>query len=413
MYKNTANKKIGLMLFALCFAAYTASYVGRLNFSAALAGMTSSGVLDKVQGGTIATLYYFCYAAGQLFSGWLGDRISPFVQVSIGVAGAALCNIGMAIVGDASAMTVIWGANGIFQSMLWAPTLVIISRIMPKDMCDKACVGMSLCSPLGILAAYIMSSLVLREGSYHGIFVGAGALLAVVFFLCILGWCHILPRLEREESASIRAEGGTNKGLLPLLASAGVFSFVIPVALHGALKDGVATWVPTMMGEMYALSPAYSTFITMFLPIINLSGAWIAMRMRDRTGSELQATTVLFVVSGIFVLPLLIGTALPPMIAVLLLSVITTLMYAVNYFFVTLIPVKFASLGCVSVVTGMLNYTTYIGSSLSGYGYGAISEYLGWDFIVYIWIGITVIGALLCLASSKRWKKFKAEHEIE
>ena len=182
MYKNTANKKIGLMLFALCFAAYTASYVGRLNFSAALAGMTSSGVLDKVQGGTIATLYYFCYAAGQLFSGWLGDRISPFVQVSIGVAGAALCNIGMAIVGDASAMTVIWGANGIFQSMLWAPTLVIISRIMPKDMCDKACVGMSLCSPLGILAAYIMSSLVLREGSYHGIFVGAGALLAVVFF---------------------------------------------------------------------------------------------------------------------------------------------------------------------------------------------------------------------------------------
>ncbi len=413
MYKNTTDRKLGTMLFVICFAAYTASYVGRLNFSAALAGMTDSGVLDKVQGGTIATLYYFCYAVGQLFSGWLGNRISPFVQVSVGVAGAALCNLGMAMAESAALMTLIWGANGIFQSMLWAPTLVIISRVMPIEMCDRACIGMSLCCPIGILAAYIMSSLVLRVGSYHGIFIGAGGILAVVFAMCIIGWIHILPRLEREDKTERKVSAGTAGGILPMLAAAGVFAFILPVALHGALKDGVSTWVPTMMGEMYSLSPAYSTFITMILPIINLSGAWIAMRMRDRTESEPQAAALLFIITGVFLLPLLAGEALPPIIAVLLLSVITTLMYAVNYFFITLIPVKFASLGCVSVVTGMLNCTAYIGSSLSGYGYGAISEYLGWNFIVYIWCGITVISTLLCFASGKRWKKFKSERGIE
>lgn len=412
MYKTTADRRLGHLLFMLCFVIYTAAYVGRCNFSAALADMTSSGVLNKEQGGTIATLYYICYAVGQLFSGWLGSRISPFLQLTIGVAGAALCNFGMAMTGDVTAMTLIWGANGLFQSMLWAPILVIISKILPRTMCDRACAGIATSFPIGVLIAYSMSALILRFKDYRSIFLCASILLVVVFAIYMISLRHILPRLEHEEEVALQKGKGSIKQLFPLLVSAGVFFFVFPVALHGALKDGVSTWVPTMMSEMYALSPAYSAFMTMALPIVNLAGAWIAIRLRARTKSELIAVMLLFLVTGVFVLPLIAGETLPSIVSVLLLSVITTLMYAVNYFFITLIPIKFASLGGVSLVTGLLDCFAYVGSALSGYCYGVVSEYMGWNCIVYIWIGIALVGALLCFASVVRWENFKRDHQL-
>lgn len=48
------------------------------------------------------------------------------------------------------------------------------------------------------------------------------------------------------------------------------------VVLHGALKNGVTSWVPTMVQANFAASPALSAAVSMVLPLVNLTDAYLA-----------------------------------------------------------------------------------------------------------------------------------------
>ncbi|HCL01214.1 MAG TPA: MFS transporter, partial [Lachnoclostridium phytofermentans] len=48
-------------LFFLCWLVYCTSYLGRLNYSAAMTVMIKENVLDSSQAGFISMLYFFAY----------------------------------------------------------------------------------------------------------------------------------------------------------------------------------------------------------------------------------------------------------------------------------------------------------------------------------------------------------------
>ena len=122
----------GTLLFVACWAAYCASYLGRINYTAALTAIVADGVFSKPHAGFIGTVYFFCYGAGQIFSGILGDRVSPYKMVGTGLVGTVCANILMPLCsGSYIVMSVVWGLNGIVQSMLWTPILYIISNAIP------------------------------------------------------------------------------------------------------------------------------------------------------------------------------------------------------------------------------------------------------------------------------------------
>ena len=68
------DKHSSRVLFLCCFCFYFLIYLGRLNYSAALAGITASGFLEKDAAGLISTSFFICYGAGQFFSGFTADR---------------------------------------------------------------------------------------------------------------------------------------------------------------------------------------------------------------------------------------------------------------------------------------------------------------------------------------------------
>lgn len=124
----------GTLIFIACWAAYCASYLGRINYTAALTAIVADGVFSKSHAGLIGTVYFFCYGAGQIFSGILGDRVSPYKMVGTGLVGTVCANILMPLCAKSYiVMSVVWGLNGIVQSMLWTPILYIISTSCPKN----------------------------------------------------------------------------------------------------------------------------------------------------------------------------------------------------------------------------------------------------------------------------------------
>ncbi len=91
-YANLESKRISRFLFILCWAVYFGLYFSREGYAAALAGITESGILAKDQASIIGTVYFFSYGIGQLCSGFLADRISPFKMIGTGVLFSSVAN---------------------------------------------------------------------------------------------------------------------------------------------------------------------------------------------------------------------------------------------------------------------------------------------------------------------------------
>ena len=87
-------------------------------------------------------------------------------------------------------------------------------------------------------------------------------------------------------------------------------------------------------------------------------------------------------------------------------ALLTGCMHGVNLMLICMLPPYYAGYGRISLVSGMFNACTYIGSAASAYGMAAFSESFGWDGTILLWLAVALTGGLLCFAFAKRWSGF-------
>ena len=407
------DERCSRLVFWAAWVAYACTYIGRINYSAALAGMVSAQLFTKAEASVIGTVFFFCYGAGQLVNGFLGDRLSPFPMLFTGLTVSACMNALMCWMPSALWLSVVWGLNGLAQSMIWSPIVRILSTVLAPSQQRKACLNIASTTPVGTVAAYALSMLMLRFFSWRAVFLAAGLCMLPAVGLWIYAWRRYAGQetVPPASPAPLRPSAGGGKGLWPLLLASGAALLVLPTLLHGMLKDVITTWVPTMITESYGVSPSFSLGLTLVLPIVNLSGAvgatWLCHRHCG--GNEVKAAAWCMVA----ILPLLgclcfIGRA-PIYLAVLLLALCTSLLLGFNHMLITLLPVRFGPYGKTSTVSGTLNSTIYIGCSLSNYVFGLVADRGGWTVTVFYWLLIAALTLLLCLAALRPWGRFCQE----
>lgn len=401
----------GTLLFVACWAAYCASYLGRINYTAALTAIVADGVFSKSHAGFIGTVYFFCYGAGQIFSGILGDRVSPYKMVGTGLVGTVCANILMPLCsGSYIVMSVVWGLNGIVQSMLWTPILYIISNILPEEQRRRACLYIAASFPVGSLLSYVISAGAIKFASWHfAFFIPAGIIACVLVFWCICAkkTSKILGKGEKP-SLPVHENTGEKISLGKLFMISGASVICVGILVQGMLKDGVTSWVPTLIKEKYNVSASFSVLLSAVLPIINLSGAWFATKLYEGPFklNETASAAFCFALTLIPLTGILFVGHYPIALCVIFFALFTTLITAINHLVITLIPVRFAKYGCASTVGGIFNSCTYIGSAISTYGFGAVSEKFGWTATVIFWIILGTIGVAVCAVPMRRYGRF-------
>ena len=159
MTKKITNQKYISLLFWLCWLAYTFTYIGRLNYNASLADILLHENISKAQAGMISTSAFMTYGAGQLINGFAGDRVSPKWQMFTGLALSAAANVVMGCAASFPLMIVIWSINGFAQSMTWCPVVRILTDYLQEKPREKALINVATCVPVGTLAAYVPSAL--------------------------------------------------------------------------------------------------------------------------------------------------------------------------------------------------------------------------------------------------------------
>lgn len=405
--KSQAHRK-SMLLIAACWLVYMSAYIGRNTFKASIAPIVSAGIMTNSQAGLIETCYLTVYGAGHLINGILADRLNPYKMIIIGLFGSATANLIMALAPSYPIMLAVWAINGFLQAMLWSPILALFSRVILPELRDTACFRIFTSSPVGTIVAYLLVVLT-SDVDYRFTFYIAALVLALIAVVFRLISRSAAPHLNTWKIGAQSTEGSAQRhALLPLLLKTGVPVFIFATILHGMLKEGVLTWVPSIISDSYPIDVTFSVFLSMLLPISNLFGAWISKTVYQKLLHRNEALTSCFFML-ITLLPIIAVSRmaqLPLAISVICLALISMLMTSFNYMVSTMIPMRFAESGWAATFSGIFNSSVYLGSAISTWASGRIADSYGWNTTVLVWLGIAAVGTIILLPIFPVWKRF-------
>ena len=411
------SEKYSKLIFIACFAAYSASYIGRINFSAALPAIIGDGFFTKTEAGIIGSAFFIVYGAFQIINGFLGDKISPFKMITAGTFLSAVANVTMTFCTTNIQMAIVWGFNGFALSLLWASILKILANIINDGMRSKACLNISVTLPIGTILAYLFASFSIKFFNWRFVFYIPAVILLIICIFFTVSSIIVKPHITEREivTQNIPQNKKAKGGLFPLLLMAGIFIILPADAIHGAIKEGITTWVPTMITEVYSTAPSFSVFLSILLPIFNITGVYIITPIYNKIfkKDELKTGAGILLFALVPLSLLIFMEKFPVVASVALLAIITTSLHSFNYMIITLVPMHFSYCGRTATVTGIMNATAYVGCAAATYGFGVISDKIGWNGSIFVWIGLMISALVITLSASGKWKKFKATTTIK
>ena len=142
-------------LFLLCWTAYFATYICRLNFSAVMPELNTLGLFTKAQMASVSSCFFITYGVGQFINGFLGDRIAPRQMVFGGLLVSSLCNLLLFFAHGYGVLLFFWGMNGFVQSMVWSPILRLAGEYYDEKGKSKFGIDISTTVPLEIGRAHV------------------------------------------------------------------------------------------------------------------------------------------------------------------------------------------------------------------------------------------------------------------
>lgn len=413
MIKSKIKNNRGLMLFILCWMAYFSTYLCRLNFSAAMPEMDKLAVLSKSQMGNITSLFFIAYGIGQLFSGILGDKFPPKYLIFGGLILSGLTNLIIYFVPTYSVMSVVWCINGFVQAFIWSPILRIAGDYYDEKGGERFGINMSTTVPLGTLFAYLLSLGAIALFGWKEVFLISGAIVVLISFVWLIGSDLTLRKMDKVLKKSNDGDNEIEtsgkpikiKKLIGLFAVTGIFVVMLPIAIHGALKDSVTTWVPTFITDNFDVVTGFSIALTMILPVVNVTGAYIAKFINKFIRNEMITSAVFFAVASVALAILLGCGRVNVWLTLVMLAIITNCMFGVNVMMITIVPLKFAGCNRTSTVSGILNAVAYIGCGIANVAAGYLLDGGGWSVLIAVWLGMSILGTLTYLVIARIWKR--------
>ena len=403
MTNSLSNKKSNLLIF-LCWAAYTCAYVARLNYNASMVEILSQLGTTKEEAGTVSSFFFFAYGAGQLINGLLSKRYNTRYSVAIALAASCVINLSMTLCQGIDTMKYLWFFNGVFQSVLWSSLIKTLSDNLADNKLGKAVMVMSTTVAAGTFTAYGLAALFSAlQISWTTIFYVAAAVVGIVAVLWFIG----MGTVEKSEkkAATVKASGGKKLSVTPVFAvSIGVI--LISAVSNGFIKDGVTTWVPSIMKEEFGVPASLSIIITLVLPMLSIFGTSLVNTLHKKEKNE-------NVLNGIFYLGAVIATALIILtvnmksvpLTLALFGCVSCLMAAINNVITSIVPLYSRDKIDSGLAAGLLNTFCYVGSTMSTSLLGKIADTKGWNDVFICILIFTALSFVLCFASAAFTKK--------
>lgn len=392
------------LLILLGWLMYSCSYLGKVNYSANITQVMDYYNVTKAEAGVVPTFLFFSYGVGQVVNGLLCKKYNMKWMIFAGLFTSGLVNLIIAVSPGFGMIKWLWLINGFALSVLW-PTLVrlIAETVSKKELATAAMVlGTSVAS--GTLIIYALSSLFAAFDCFKLAFYTAA-------FCCIVisvAWLVLYKRAVNMAKSGMTSE--TSKpGKQPVaeekisqtanekkifFAAIGIMCFcAVGVNL---IKDGLNTWVPTILKEGYGMTDSLSILLTLFLPVVSIFGNAFAIKMNKKIADSVTHCFVMFAAMALFI-GVIIGSMHIGLVIPMLVCLVTVAFFAseLNSLVTSVFPMFMRGRVNSGLFAGILNGFCYLGSTISSYGLGVIAEAFGWISVFWVLIGFCGIVAVI------------------
>lgn len=394
MTNSLSNKKSNFLIF-LCWLAYTSAYVARLNYNASMVEILSQLGTTKEAAGAVSSFFFFAYGAGQLVNGLLSKRYNTKYSIAIALAASCVINLSMTFCSGIEMMKYFWFFNGVFQSILWSSLIKTLSDNLADNKLSRAVMVMSTTVASGTFAAYGLAALFSALSmKWTAIFYVSSAVVGIVAVVWFVG----MGSIQKEKKTIAVAEKQEKKKLS--LTPAFIFSIaviLISAVANGFIKDGITTWVPSILKEEFGVPASLSIIVTLLLPVLSIFGASLVKILHKKQKNE-------NILNGIFYFAAIILSALIIMtidlksvpLTLALFGGTACLMAAINNVITSVVPLYSRDKIDSGLSAGLLNTFCYVGSTMSTSLLGKIADTNGWN---EVFICILIFSVAACVLS--------------
>ena len=401
-------------IVALCSIVYFTSYFSRKSFAATLFGMLEAGALASTTAGLIETAMFVFYGAGQLLSGFLGDRVKPAVLLGTGLGVTALCNTLLPFMPSGEWMIPIWALNGLAQAMLWPPIVRILATSLDHERYVTANLIVTTAAHAATILLYLYVPMCLTYMTWHAAFYSAGALAAVVLVFFLIAISRILPSAPTVPAASPSSSGSTEvkHGIGAVLVHSGILPIFGAIIMCGILRDGIETWLPTLYGQAFDRDAGESVLVSVILPIFSVAAITVvtALHRKKFFNNEAKGAAALFLFAAVLCVPLSFlmdaEATVARYVCLLLAALVCASMHGINFLLISCLPGRFARFGRSSTVGGLVNAFVYVGAATASYGFPLVSGLAGWSMTVLLWVAVAAVGITLSAVAHRKYTKF-------
>lgn len=416
---KTKINKNAIKLMLLCAVVYLSAYMGRLSYSANISMVCNYYSINNGTAGIVGTCLFVAYGVGQVVNGILCKKYNPRFAISLALGVSSIMNVLVALTNKDSFYFIYayWFINGFAQSILWSSIIRLLNRNLVVSYLKTAVLVMSFPVAMGTFCAYGVSALFSALNlSFKFVF----CVSAIFMFIVAVLWFVSVDRLKAKcyserveidgEDFNVESTKKTEKKKVKLPAEfiAVFVMLAIFAVVNNFIKDGATTWMPKILQEKYKLGEALSTFLTLFLPLGAVFGATIALFLYKVLKSFVSVCGVMYLIAGVLILLVVLLLNTPIWIVTVTSFILVSVsMSTINNVITNIFPMNSSSKINAGMVAGLLDGFCYVGSALTTYCLGSISDNLGWDVVFYIFLAICILMFIVSLVFNIATKKAK------
>lgn len=402
------------LLIALCWLVYSCSYIGKLSYNANITQVEMAFGISHDTAGLVGTFFFFAYGIGQIVNGLFCRKYNLKYVIFGALVVSSVMNVGVAVTSNFSIIKFLWLINGGALSVLWPSLMRLLSETIHKKDLSKAILAMGTTVATGTFIVYGLSSLFAVFHAFRVVFWIAGILIPCIAIVWLL-FAQKLVKACKDEYAQEetkeeqKAETVKEKSKLGSYLVVSLCALAFFAVVDNLVKDGLTTWVPSILKETYRLPDFMSILLTLALPLFAVFGATLAVNLRKKI-PDFVALCATFFLGASGLMALVIGCmdmgAAIPLISFAFISCLTS---GVNNVITSMTPLYMKDKINTGLLAGLLNGFCYLGSTLSSYGLGSVAHAWGWSAVFWLLFGLcaaaTVIGFAIFFAETIKKKR--------
>ena len=390
--KLSANAKKAIIIGTLCSVSYLAVYIARNVLGAVTPQMVADGAFTEKTVGTISSLYFICYAIGQLINGAIGDKIKARYMISLGLLLAGITNVLFPFLSNnALAAQISYGATGFFLAMIYGPMTKVVAENLEPIYATRCSLGYTFASFVGSPGAGLLAAFLSWKNTFIASSIALVAM-AIIFFTCFT----LFERKGLIQYGQYKVEKKKG-GSIKVLFKHRIVKFSLISIITGVVRTSVIFWLTTYISQALHFAPDVAAGLYTASTLVISLTAFVSLFIYEKIMKfNMDATILLmFSLSTVFFL-LVYLIKIPALNIILLVLAIMSSNASATMLWSRYCP-SLRDTGMVSGVTGFLDFLSYMAAAAANILFANAVTDIGWNNLILVWMALMIVGVIVAL----------------